>query len=205
MAFYSTYILPRVIDFAMKDRRLSPLRGELLKAAHGEVAEIGFGTGMNLFHYSSDVKKLYAIEPSKEIFKRSERRRYPFKGEVVPLFSFADRIPLDKSSVDFVVSTFTLCSVPSTLAVLTEVKRILKPGGKFLFLEHGLAPDRSVQKWQNRLTPLQKRIGGGCHFNRNILGLLADACFDVESCKKLYIDGIPKVAGYVAMGTGSTA
>ncbi len=202
-SLYSTYILPRIINWAMDDKHLAPLRSELLQPVRGEVAEIGFGSGMNLPHYPSSVTKLFAIEPSKEIFKLAKKREKQFASEVTFIQSTAEKIPLEKNSVDFVVSTFTLCSVSSTLAVLSEAKRILRPGGSFVFLEHGLAPDLPVQKWQNRLTPLQKRIGGGCHFNRNILALLADACCDVSECKRFYIDGIPKFAGFITMGDAS--
>ena len=186
----------------MDDKKLIPLRETLLSSAFGEVAEIGFGSGMNLPFYPKTVRKLIGTDPSKELVRLSKRRAASFSGDFSTLLCSGDRIALGKHSVDCVVSTFTLCSVPNTLAVLEEVKRILRPGGKFLFLEHGLAPDLPVQKWQKRLTPIQKRIAGGCHLDRNILGLLADACWDVASCKRFYQKGIPKVAGFLTMGEG---
>jgi ubiquinone/menaquinone biosynthesis C-methylase UbiE len=205
MSLYSAYIFPPLIDWVMNAKQLSPLREELLRGAKGTVAEIGFGSGRNLPFYPKSVENLFAIDPSKELLEKAKKRFDLFPGKITPILGSAENIPLDRNSVDCVISTFTLCSVPSTLAVLQEVKRILKPGGAFLFLEHGLAPDLSIQKWQKRLTPFQKRIAGGCHFDRNILGLLADACCDVLACRRFYIQGFPKVAGFVSMGTGSMA
>ena len=200
MAFYSNYILPRVINWAMNDKHLMPLRAELLASTYGEVAEIGFGTGANLPFYPKAVESLIGIESSQEILNLAKKRLGSFSGKFIPIVASAVKIPLPKHSVDFVVSTFTLCSVSSTLSVLREARRILKPGGTFLFLEHGLAVDLPVQKWQRRLTPLQKRLAGGCHLDRNILGLLADACMDVPKSKRFYVAGIPKPLGYVTMG-----
>lgn len=202
---YSTYVLPRLIDWSMGSKQLSPLRATLLSTAKGVVAEIGFGSGINLPFYPAAVEKLIAIEPSEKMLERSKKRVGSFKGELETILSSAGKIPLPKGSVDCVVSTFTLCSVPSSLAVLQEVRRILRPKGSLLFLEHGLAPDPSVQRWQKRLTPIQKRIGGGCHLDRNILGLLADACWDVAECKRFYVEGIPKVAGFVYMGEAQSS
>jgi SAM-dependent methyltransferase len=201
MSFYSNFILPPLIDWAMNGKHLKPLRAELLRPAHGVVAEIGFGSGANLPFYPETVEKIIAIEPSESLLRRAKAKRAQFKGEFETLVSSGERIALKRESVDCVVTTFTLCSVPDTLNVLREVRRILRPGGKYLFLEHGLAPDPSVQRWQKRLTPLQKRIGGGCHFDRNILGRMADACWDV-TCKRFYAQGMPKFAGYLFMGEG---
>jgi len=200
MNLYSTYVLPRLIDWAMDCKRLAPLRAELLSSARGRVAEIGFGSGMNLPFYPKEVERLFAIDNSRELLDRAAKRRAGFAGELEILLAPADRIPLEKHSVDFVVSTFTLCSVPSTLGVLGEVKRILRPNGTLLFLEHGLSPDLPVQKWQRRLTPIQKRIAGGCHLDRNILGLLADACWDVPTSKRFYLEGVPRTAGFITQG-----
>lgn len=197
---YSTYILPRLIDWAMGDKTLAPLRASLLAPASGTVAEFGFGSGTNVPFYPTRVKKLIAVDPSKELFERAKKRIATFKGEFEHHVLSADRVPLEKHSVDFVVCAFTLCSVASTMGLLQEARRILKPGGEFLFLEHGLAPDASVQTWQHRLTPLQKRIAGGCHLNRNILGVLADACWDVTECRRFYAEGIPKPLGYFTVG-----
>ena len=197
---YSNYILPCLIDRAMNTAELGPLRKTLLSSATGIVAEIGFGSGANLPHYPDDITKLVAIDNSKPLLKRAKKRLASFRPPFEALYCPAERIKLEKHSVDTVVCTFTLCSVSGTLGVLEEVRRILRPGGKFLFLEHGLAPDHNVQKWQRRLTPFQKRLGGGCHLDRNVLGLLADACWDVVECNRFYVKGIPKISGYITMG-----
>ncbi len=184
----------------MNHEVLAPLRRELLARAAGEVAEIGFGSGVNLPYYPSSVHRVIAVEPSAPLFKRGRKRIEAFPGEVTPVAASGENLPLKSKSVDVVVLTFTLCSVANPQAVLSHAKRILKPQGKLLFLEHGLCPDRSVQKWQKRLSPIQERLAGGCRFDRNILGLLADACWDVGESRRFYVDGIPKVAGFVTLG-----
>ncbi len=200
MSFYSAFVLPRLIDWAMDDKKLAPLRLTQLAPARGTVAEFGFGSGTNLPFYPPTVEKLIAVDPSPELLTRAKARLSGFKPEFEHHLLSADRVPLAKHSVDFVVCSFTLCSVASTMGVLQEARRILKPGGEFLFLEHGLAPDAAVQKWQHRLTPLQKRFGGGCHLNRNVLGFLADACWDVTECRRFYVEAIPKPFGYMTVG-----
>ncbi len=200
MPFYSTYVLPCLIDLAMGSKRLGPLRHELLASAKGRVAEIGFGSGANLPYYPTTVETLIAIDNSDAVLRRSKKRLASFGGKVETLIVSADSIPLDKHSVDCVVSSFTLCSVPNPFAVFQEIKRILRPRGTLLFLEHGLAPDLSVQMWKKRLTPIQKRLAGGCHLDRNTLALFADACWDVTQCKRFYLEGIPKFAGFATMG-----
>ncbi len=204
MGLYHKYILPRVIDFVMEDKHLAPLRKDLLSQTSGVVAEIGFGAGANLLFYPKEVTKLFAIDSHADILKRAEKRIKDLPFSVESILASASHIPLEKYSVDFVVSTFTLCSVQNSIDVLREVKRILRPRGQFLFLEHGLAPDKKISVWQNRLTPLQKKIGGGCHLNRNILGLLADGCWDVMEQKKFYVNGIPKIFGYISMGSAES-
>lgn len=200
MGFYSRFVLPALLDWAMEEKRLAPLRQSLLASASGTVLEIGFGAGANLPYYPSAVQKLIAIDPSEPLMKRAKKKLPSFQGEFVSVIGSAAKIALPRHSVDCVVSTFTLCSVPDTLGVLREVKRVLRPDGKLLFLEHGLAPERSIQRWQQRLNPWQKRLAGGCHLNRNIRGLLADACLDVGVCKSFYVEGVPKVLGFVSQG-----
>lgn len=200
MGFYNTQILPRVLDWAMQDKTLIPLRKEVLSSAKGRVVEIGFGAGANLPYYPSAVESIVAIENSEAVLKRAKKRLSTFPGKIETLAVTAAEIPLDAHSVDFVVSTFTLCSIADTAKLLRELKRILKKDGTLLFLEHGLAPERSVQKWQNRLNPIQNKIAGGCNLNRNILGLFADACWDVVSKKNFYLQGSPKVFGYLSQG-----
>lgn len=204
MGIYHKYVLPRLIDFVMEDKYLSPLREKLLSQTKGIVAEIGFGAGANLPFYPKNIEKLYAVDNHPDILKRAKKKilAAPFLVETV--LASISHVPLEKQSVDFVVSTFTLCSVQNSIDVLREVKRILKPRGEFLFLEHGLAPDKKIQLWQNRLTPIQKKIGGGCHLNRNILGLLADGCWDVTQQKRFYVEGIPKIFGFVSMGNAES-
>lgn len=197
---YDKYILPRLINWAMDEKRLAPLRAQLLAQASGTVVEIGFGAGANLAHYPATVQKLIAVEPSEPLLKLALKKLPVFKAEFTPLVASAVKLPLKSQSVDCVVSTFTLCSVSDTMSVLREAKRVLRPGGKLLFVEHGLAPEKNVQRWQKRLTPIQRRLAGGCCLDRNILGLLADACFDVPTVKRFYVEGLPKIFGFVSLG-----
>lgn len=200
MGFYSNYIFPRLIDWAMNDKELVTYRKEVLAPAQGRVLEIGFGTGVNLPFYPSSVENLIAVESNASVLKKAGPRIKIFPGKVETLVASAEKLPLDAHSVDFIVSTFTLCSIPDIYLLLGELKRVLKRDGTFLFLEHGLAPDPKIQTWQNRLTPLQKKIGCGCHLNRNILGLFSDYCWDITQRKSFFLPRSPKVIGYMTLG-----
>lgn len=200
MGIYSTYVFPRLLDWAMGVEELVPLRRELLAAAAGETVEVGFGTGANFPFYSNKVKRLVGIEKDQAVAKLAEVRRGQFSGEMVLKQGMAEKLPLESRSVDCVVTTLTLCSCADVFKALNEIRRVLKPGGIYLFLEHGLSHEPSVQKWQRRLTPIQKVIGCGCHFNRNIRGFLADACLETTECRSFYIDKSPKFAGFFTMG-----
>lgn len=198
---YSKYILPRMIDWGMSDKIFAPYREKVLKDAYGIVAEIGFGSGANLPHYSDKVERVIGIDPSQELKDLAKKRLRVFKPDFAFLPGPAEKIDLPNHSVDCAVSTFTLCSVENPMRVLSELKRIVKRGGKLFFMEHGLAPDLKVQKWQNRLNPLQRRMCGGCNLNRNILGILADACFDVSDIERFYVKKIPRPFGFLSLGS----
>lgn len=177
-AWYDERVLPRVVDLACASKGFRPYRAAAVADARGTVVEIGFGTGHNLAHYTDAVDRLLAVEPSgRSIALAADRiARAPFPVEVVGLDG--QRLPLDDASADCVVSTFTLCTIPDPAAALAEVRRVLRPGGTFHVLEHGLADDHRVQRWQRRAEPVQRRLAGGCHLTRHVPTMLADAGFE---------------------------
>ncbi len=177
-AWYEAHVLPRATDLACASKGFRPHRAVTVADTYGTVLEIGFGTGHNLRHYPAGVERLLAVEPSSRSVEIAADRiaAVAFPVEVIGLDG--QRLPLDDASVDCVVSTFTLCTIPDVTAALAEVRRVLRAGGTFHVLEHGLADDRHVQRWQRRAEPLQRRIAGGCHLTRHVPSLLADAGFE---------------------------
>lgn len=203
MGWYDRHVLPRLIDWAMHDPRVSRYRTPLLNAAHGRILEIGFGTGANLPHYPATVKQIEIVEPHAEINARAALRLAASDISVITHLLSAEKLPFESNSFDTVVSTFTLCSIPAVGTALDEVRRVLKPGGHFLFLEHGLAPQPAVARWQKRLTPLQRRIGGGCHLDRPMKSLIESAglSLDPVALKERYAPKLPRVVGWLTSGS----
>lgn len=179
MGFYNDHILPHVINLAMRNRELLPYRKRVLSHAHGRVLEIGIGSGLNLPHYGPSVQELVGLEPAAPLIAMARRSAEQSNVAVNLIAGSAEAIPVDSHSFDTVVTTWTLCSIPDAQAALKEMRRVLRTGGQLLFVEHGLAPEDQVQKWQNRLTPLWKRIGGGCHLNRPIRSLIENCGFSI--------------------------
>jgi ubiquinone/menaquinone biosynthesis C-methylase UbiE len=189
VSVYEKYVLPKLIHWAMRKKIATAERKKFIPLASGTVLEVGVGSGLNLPFYGPQVQKLYALDPSRELWKmaRQRVREAPFPVEF--LAASAERIPLEDMSVDTVVTTWTLCTIPDLLPALTEMRRVLKPKGRLIFVEHGHSPDPGVLAWQNRLTPVWKRIGGGCHLNRKIDDLIADAGFDITQIDRGYSRG----------------
>jgi ubiquinone/menaquinone biosynthesis C-methylase UbiE len=175
VGFYERRILPRLIDFGMRSRRLAGLRERLVGEAQGRVLEIGIGSGLNLPFYRREVEVVLGIDPSPELLARARRQAAWVHFPVELCRGGAEELPLDDASVDSVVMTWTLCSVAEPARALGEIRRVLRPGGALLFLEHGQAPERSVARWQDRLTPLWRRIAGGCHLDRPVGRLIGAA------------------------------
>lgn len=200
MGIYSTYIFPRLMNLGMSGEVASQYRKELLKFAEGEILEVGFGTGLNLPYYPKDVQKIYTIDINAGMnplaFKHIEKSSIQVDYHILS----AESLPFATGFFDTVVSTWTLCSIKNIDKALEEIYRVLKPKGKFIFVEHGLSNEPSIQKWQHFITPIQKVVADGCHVNRNIEGLIAKAGFSFESLRKEYAKGIPKVAGYFYYG-----
>ena len=199
MNWYDRWILPRLIDVSMRNRETRRYRERIIPQAAGRVLEIGFGSGLNLPFYSAEVKQLFALEPSLELRGIAGRRigGAPFPIEL--LDRSAEDIPLERASVDTVVTTWTLCTIPDAARALAEVQRVLTPAGTLLFVEHGLAPDVRVQTWQHRLNPLWNRIGGGCNLNRKIDALIAGSGFRLSELHMEYIRGL-KPLGFTYSG-----
>jgi ubiquinone/menaquinone biosynthesis C-methylase UbiE len=189
MGIYSDMILPRLCDLAMRNKQLVPYRERLIGAAEGRVIEIGIGSGRNLPFYRPPVKEVLALEPAPKLIAMARRNPHPDM-PVNFIEGSAEAIPLHDRSVDTVVTSWTLCSIPQAAAALAEMRRVLRPGGKLLFVEHGLAPDESVRRWQNWLTPPWKCISGGCHLNRPIRTMIEGAGFQIDRVNTGYMPGL---------------
>ncbi len=201
MGWYSTQVVPRLVNTACGSRVTRVRRQQVCAGLHGRVLEIGFGSGLNVPFYPADVQVVDAVEPADVGWRLAARRlaaspvavrRSGLDGQLLP---FAD------DTFDGALSTWTLCTIPDPLAALREVRRVLRPGAALHFVEHGLAPDASVQRWQHRLEPFQQRLAGGCHLTRPITALLSDAGWDVLGLQTLYERGAPKVLGAEVAGT----
>ena len=190
MALYSRYILPRVVHFTCGLKPNMRQREKVVPHARGRVLEVGIGSGLNLpFYDPANVSKVWGLDPAPEMTQIAERaaRSLPFEVEFIGLPG--DEIPLEDGSVDTVVVTYTLCTIPDTTAALRQMSRVLRPGGELLFCEHGAAPDARVRRWQDRLNPLWKRVGGGCNLNRPIPALIEAGGFRIKSLDTMYIPG----------------
>ncbi len=203
MSFYSRYIFPRVIDFAMSNKDMRKVRTALLGDVSGDIFEIGFGTGLNLQHYPKTVKKITTADVNPAMGKRAQRRIAESGIEVDCHVLNAESLPLDDASFDTVVCTWTLCSIADPMRALAELRRILRPQGKMFFVEHGLADDPKVQRTQNRLTPYWKLIGDGCHLNRDARAMIQDAHFEITKLDNYYMDNVPRWAGYLYQGVAT--
>jgi ubiquinone/menaquinone biosynthesis C-methylase UbiE len=200
MGFYARYALPRLIDLSMRNKEAARLRADWIPHARGEVLEIGIGSGLNLPFYSSDVRRVYGVDPSVELQRMAGKRVAAGHLPVEFLSQSAEEpLPLPKQSVDTVVVTWTLCSIPNASQALQQMKRVLRASGRLIFLEHGRSPDPGVAAWQDRLTPLWKRFTGGCHLNRKVDELLAADGFQITELKTCYLPG-PRPMTYTYQG-----
>jgi ubiquinone/menaquinone biosynthesis C-methylase UbiE len=200
MGVYERFVLPRVLDFAMRQEPISRQRAKVVPLASGRVLEIGIGSGLNLRYYErSRVEKLWGLDPSLELQKVARRRATEAGIDVEFLALSSESIPLDDASVDTVVTTYTLCTIPDAPRALQEMRRVLRPGGRMLFSEHGRAPDEGVKRWQDRLNPVWKKIGGGCNLNRPMADLIADAGFALRGLETMYLPG-PRPMTYTYWG-----
>jgi ubiquinone/menaquinone biosynthesis C-methylase UbiE len=189
LGFYQDRIVPHLINLAMRNRQLVPYRQRVISAAQGRVLEIGIGSCANIPFYGSSSRQLIGLEPAPRLLAMAQRASTSSALPVTLIEGSSEAIPLDSASVDTVVSTWTLCSIPDAVGALREMRRVLKPSGRLLFAEHGLASEPNMQKWQNWLTPAWKRLGGGCHLNRAISELIGQAGFRIERLETGYLAG----------------
>jgi ubiquinone/menaquinone biosynthesis C-methylase UbiE len=199
MGLYARHVLPRLIDRALQSSVVAAERAKLVPRASGRVLEVGIGSGLNLPFYRTTVQTLCGLDPSVELWRlaAARRGRTPFPIEFVG--ASAEQLPVPDASFDTVVTTFTLCTIPDPRAALGEIRRVLNPGGRLLFVEHGRAPDARVRGWQDRLTPVWRRLAGGCHLNRKIDDLIAAAGFSIVELDARY-SAFPKLLGYFFAG-----
>lgn len=200
MGLYAKYVVPRLIDVAMRNKEATRLRAAVIPQARGDVLEIGIGSGLNLPFYSNQVHRVYGVEPSLKLQQMARRKIVSSSIEVAFFPQSAEQpLPLPDASVDTVVTTWTLCSIPDAAKALQQMCRVLKKQGRLIFVEHGRAPDPSVARWQDRLTPLWIPLTGGCHLNRKIDDLFSAAGFRVTELTTSYLPG-PRPMTYTYWG-----
>jgi SAM-dependent methyltransferase len=200
MAFYQEQIVPLFINLAMRQRNLAAYRSRVVPAAEGRVLEIGIGSGLNLPYYSRNVQDVIGLDPSPKLLGMADRAKGTCSRPISLIEGSAEAIPLENGSVDTVVTTWTLCSVPDVAGALQEMRRVLRPSGHLLFVEHGRASDPNVVGWQDRLTPIWKRISGGCHLNRTIDALIEAAGFQFDRLETGYMRG-PRLMTFMYEGS----
>jgi ubiquinone/menaquinone biosynthesis C-methylase UbiE len=201
MGIYGEHILPRIVNVACAMKSAAPLRDRVCTGLEGDVVEIGFGSGLNIPFYPDRVARVAAVEPADVGWKLAEKRLRATSIPVERSGLDGQSLPFADDSYDCALSTWTLCTIPDVAAALREVRRVLKPGGTLHFVEHGLAPDEPVRRWQRRLEPIQKRAFGGCHLTRPIVELLKSAGFTITELDVFYEEGAPKILGADSLGT----
>ena len=196
---YEKYILPRLIDAACSQPPMTELRRRYVSQARGKVLEIGIGSGLNLKHYGDGVDSITGVDPAAELTEKARRRADEIAAPVEVLGISGEALDLDNNAFDTIVCTWTLCSIPNPYRAVDEMRRVLKPGGNLIFVEHGRSDDAGIAKWQRRIEPLWKIIGGGCHLTRRAEELLSDGGFSITSRESGYVEG-PKVAAFMVHG-----
>ena len=202
MGFYETHVLPRLTDRVMRGGEFGRLRARVMAGLAGDVLEVGFGSGLNVRYYPPAVKRVLAVDPATVGRKLASRRVAASAVPVEYIGTDAQQLPLAGASVDHAVSTWTLCTIPDAGRALAEIRRVLRPGGTLHFVEHGHSPDAKVSRTQDRFTPLQRRLAGGCHLNRRIDQLLTGAGFELTRLDTFYLQG-PHAWGYTFEGVAT--
>ena len=202
MAFYRNWILPTLIDLSMRNKQLVPYRQRVAGGAEGRVLDIGIGSGFNLPFYGPQVGEIFGLDPSPHLLTRARNNAKQAHRNIQLLIGSAECIPLADRSFDTIVLTWVGCSIPAVAAAFGEMRRVLKPGGRLLFVEHGRSPDPGVAHWQERITPLWRRISGGCHLNRKIDELIERSGFRIDRLETGYIPG-PKIMTFLYEGAAT--
>jgi ubiquinone/menaquinone biosynthesis C-methylase UbiE len=202
MSFYERRILPWLLDMAMSAKPITHQRKKVVPLAEGRVLEIGLGAGQNLeFYNPAKVSHVWGLEPSAEMRERAAKRAKDAKFSLEFLDLKAEEIPLEDKAADTVLVTYTLCTIPDVVRALKGMRRVLKPGGRLIFCEHGRAPDANVSTWQDRITPVWKAMAGGCHLARPIPELIRQGGFEIEKMETMYLPSTPRFAGYNYWGS----
>jgi len=200
MGFYERWIVPRLLDLAMRNRVIDHYRERTIETARGLALEIGVGSGLNLPLYGPAVTRIVGLDPSPELLRLATKRAAEAVVPVSLIRASAEHLPFAAAAFDSIVMTWTLCSIPNPIAALTEMRRVLGPGGRLIFVEHGLSPEIRTARWQYRLTPYWKRISGGCHLDRKTDDLIRAAGFQIDAIEMAYMQG-PKPWTFMYQGS----
>ena len=197
MGFYDKYILPKFLNCACGSKPINYQRDKIVPLAKGVVLDVGIGSGLNIpFYNRSKIDYLYGLDPSEELIKLAKPVAKKNEFEIEFLQCGAEAIPLPDNSIDTVLITYTMCTIPDIKLSNSEIMRVLKTEGQLLFCEHGLAPDKNIVKWQRRINPIWNKIAGGCNLNRNIPNLITSSGFKILNMEEMYLPSTPKFAGY---------
>ena len=203
-AAYEKYLLPKLLDTCCSTKPVNYQRKKIVPDARGTILEIGIGSGLNIpFYQRSNIQKIIGLDPSEELCEMAKKFAKKNKIDVNFLINSAEEINLPSNSIDTVLLTYTLCTIPEPLDALDEIKRVLKSDGNILFCEHGTAPDLNVQKWQNRINPLWGKLFGGCNINRDIPNLILKSGLKINKLDQMYLPSTPKIVGYNYWGNAS--
>ena len=203
-AAYENYVLPKMLDCCCSTKPISYQRKKIVPEASGTILEIGIGSGLNIPYYQkSRVNKVIGLDPSEQLCKMAKKTADDNNFSIDFLVNGAEEIELPSNSIDTILLTYTLCSIPEPYIALKEIMRVMKSDGRILFCEHGIAPDEVVQKWQNRINPLWGKLFGGCNINRDIPNILKNGGFKINSLDKMYLPSTPKIVGYNYWGEAS--
>lgn len=201
MGFYSNVIIPFFYDYSMDSSKINVGRKSILsKIIENEILEVGFGTGINIKFYPENVKKIIGVDANEGMLKQYQKKSLHNNVEVKLMHQNGESLPFSDNSINAVVSTYTLCSIKNINSALKEIFRVLKPEGKYYFLEHGLADNPKTQKWQHRLNPIQKIWADGCNLNRDMKSLINNTGFKISELKNYYMERDPKIVGYMYEG-----
>ena len=201
---YEKFVLPKVLDVCCSTKPITYQRNKIVPNAEGTILEIGIGSGLNIPYYQkSNIKKIYGLDPSPELCEMAKKAAHNNEIKIDFLIEGAEEIKLPSQSIDTVLITYTLCSIPNPNDALKEMKRVLKHDGKILFCEHGAAPDLNVFKWQNRINPLWGKLFGGCNINRDIPSIILNSGFKINNLEQMYLPRTPKIVGYNYWGSAT--
>ena len=206
MGFYDRHVLPKLLNWSCATLPVRIQRQKVVPLAEGRVLEIGIGSGLNLpFYDPAKVERVIGLDPAEEMLRQARRKSEALPFTVEYLALEGENIPLERHSVDTVLVTYTLCTIPDVITALDGMRRVLRPGGRLIFCEHGSAPDEAVRRWQRRLNPLWNRIGGGCNLDRDIPKLIESGGFRIENLDSMYLPGAPRFAGFNYWGCARPA